>query len=638
MSVIVTRAVAWVFLLLGGLLAMPCEAQSRGDSKVNVSCSVSGDSCYAGDGVDYVVNVSGSASPERPSVEMPAGLSLGFVGGSDRSSRFVAIENGKRSERVEEGYVFQFRVTAERAGEYVIPAPKVVVGGKEYRGNPLRLRVLEPETDNGFGLSISVDNDAPYVGEPVRMRVMWRLAANVKNISIAALPGQEAFELATPHDRVPTGQQNDPTRVEFQMFGRTVVGVWSQEVVGGQATRVLSVEQVIVPKEAGTIELGPMSIAFDAVVGQKPRGFFDSPFDARDVTKRVVSRSNAVKLRVKALPERGRPADFRGLVGEYSVKASASATEVGVGEPFNLSVTIEGPDPLARIENPPIEEQAEFGSSFRASPEGWVAEAGPESNPRRMSISIRATDAGVSSIPALRFPYFDPKRGEYRVASSAAIPLKVRATRVVTTADGVRGESGSAPAAGSVPLALKGMGLLANSESADALVDEGWGMRELMGSRAGLAALAGPPVVCLAAVCVAWRRRVLGVASRRLSRERARGAAALRRAQNATQVHDALQGYVGVLMGREASALSAEESVGAIGDWWPELGSELGGLMRRCDSSRFGGVPTAAEELRADALSWLERVHRQALRDRRRWEVANWSVAGGAVLGEGVSA
>lgn len=597
---------AWVGMCV---ITRTCPAQQR----VEVTCSVSADSCYAGDGVDYVVNVSGSSGPERPTVDLPSGLSMEFVNGSDRSSRFVAIVNGKRDERVEEGYVFQYRLSALRAGQFVVPAPRVKVNGKEYSGTPVRLRVLEPESDDGFALSISVDNPRPYVGEPVRLRVAWRLATNVKNISIAALPGQDAFELATPHDRVPTGQQNDPTRVEFQMFGRAVVGVWTQETVRGQTVRVLNVEQVLVPREAGTVELGPLSVACDAVVGQKPRTFFDAPWDARDVTKRVVTRSGALKLDVRPLPEAGRPKEFGGLVGEYSLNATLSADKVGVGDPFTLRLTMNGPDPLARIELPALEDRVGFAESFKVSPEGWKAESGPESNPRTASISIRATDPRVSAVPSIEIPFFDPKRGEYRVARSGAIPITVRPTKVVTSADAIGG-TGKPASVGRVTLTPGNVGLEANSESIDVLRDEGWTLRDAASSPVGVTILGVPPIAFAWATWLARRGTGDSAARQRLWRAKTEAMRRVRNASDATAVCEAIQMFAGALLGRDGATLTAEESSRAISARWPSLGGELGAIVSACDAARFGATTAEAATLRNRAEAWLAQFDRKALR------------------------
>lgn len=606
-----------VVLLVASWLVAACAGQTQ---EVRVTCTTSAESCYSGDGVDYVVNVSGSSSPERPTIEVPPGLSMEFVGGSDRSSRFVAIDSsGRKSERVESGYVFQFRLTVSRSGQFVVPAPRVVVNGTTHEGTALRLRVLEPENDDGFVLSMSVDNDAPYVGEPVRLRVSWRLASSVKNISIAAVPGQDSLDLATPHDRAPGGRKDDPSRVEFQMFGRTVVGVWSEEAVRGQTFRVLTVEQVVVPLGAGSIDIGPMNIAFDAVVGQRPRGFFDAPWDARELTRRVVSRSNVVKLRVRPLPEAGRPAGFGGLVGRYSIKASAEPRSVGVGDPIKLTITVEGPDPLARVDNPALDGIIAFARSFKVSPEGWASESSPDGNPKKSSISIRVTDTGVTSIPALELPYFDPERAEYRTARSDPIPLKVRPTKVVTSADGVGGAGVHSPGAVGPALVQTARGLLANSESHDALRDEAWNVGGMVKSPLGVAFL-GAPIAAYAAAAWVVRRGSRSRSPRRtLARARKHALHGVARAAGAAEVSDALAAYVGVIVHREATTLEAEEAAGAVGDRWPTLREGLARLMNVCDASRYGDTPANMQELREGTIDWINHAHRVVL-GAKQWQ------------------
>ena len=52
--------------------------------------------------------------------------------------------------------------------------------------------------------------------------------------------------------------------------------------------------------------------------------------------------SQPLKLTVLPLPEEGKPSGFYGLVGQYTISASATPTKVNVGDPITLTVKVGG--------------------------------------------------------------------------------------------------------------------------------------------------------------------------------------------------------------------------------------------------------------------------------------------------------
>ena len=214
----------------------------------------------------------------------------------------------------------------------------------------------------------------------------------------------------------------------------------AQGELHGVTIPTFSMDLVVTPRRTGRLEIGPYRVAFDEVTGQKQRSFFDSPFDDLSVTKRAVVSSEPVLLDVRPLPEEGRPADFSGLIGVYSLEASAANTEANVGDPVPFSLTIHGPEPLGELKAPALEAQPGFAAQFKPAPEGWDAGAVNDSTPgqRTYSTTIRPTRDDVTQIPPIRLSYFDTATGRYEVALSKPIPLTVHPSKEFTLADAQR--------------------------------------------------------------------------------------------------------------------------------------------------------------------------------------------------------
>jgi hypothetical protein len=58
--------------------------------------------------------------------------------------------------------------------------------------------------------------------------------------------------------------------------------------------------------------------------------------------QRVTLTGSETRLTVLPVPTEGRPPQWQGLIGRYTLGASADRSELAVGEPLRLTVTIAG--------------------------------------------------------------------------------------------------------------------------------------------------------------------------------------------------------------------------------------------------------------------------------------------------------
>jgi len=610
-----TKVMLFLVALSLGLVAPISNAfaQAAGGGKgdpVSVSAQLDRTTVYINDSAVLTISVEGSSSPDRPALRLPDGIDGEFLGGGDNSSTFTAIINGSVQKRVTHQYQFRYRLTPAREGVYAIPGPEVTVSGRVYSAPPVRLAVVRPEQGGDFALRVEADNRDLYVGEPTRLRIVWTLAADVKSASFSRMPGLDAFELGTPRDRFPSGRAGgeDSSRVEVSMFGRTVVGTRGSETVSGKQLTTLTFDVVIVPNSSGTHDLGPMSITFDAVTGQRQRSFFDAPWDDPSITRRMSVMSDPVAVKVKPLPEAGRPADFTGLVGRYTLKTMAEPTSVSVGDPITLKLIVDGPDPTSRIEPPDLARLPDFGA-FKISSEGWRDDSGDLPGPRAFSTTIRVTDAKTTEIPALEIPSFDPERGEYFRARSVPIALTVRPTREITSADAVGAMPRPIPVGPTTSLDSAGAGPVANSGGAWVLADEGGGLFETVRSPLVAGVLIAPPLAFFAATLVRIKRQRDGHESARIARARREAVSSLTRAPadslSPAAIATALRRYAGAILRINPDAVTPVDCDGGERGDAHEL-AEIGRVLGDCDAGRFGGSPESAGALAARALAALE--------------------------------
>ncbi|HEY6000139.1 MAG TPA: hypothetical protein VI078_12695, partial [bacterium] len=133
----------------------------------------------------------------------------------------------------------------------------------------------------------------------------------------------------------------------------------------------------------------------------------------------------ASSLRVSALPEAGRPAAFGGAVGTFGFTASVRPTAVPAGEPVTLTMEIRGSGNIGPVAAPRVD----GGAGFKAfEPRLLAKETGADGLSGRLAFeqTVVPLTAASTSLPAVRFAYFDPEQGGYREIVRGPFPLALR--------------------------------------------------------------------------------------------------------------------------------------------------------------------------------------------------------------------
>jgi hypothetical protein len=178
---------------------------------------------------------------------------------------------------------------------------------------------------------------------------------------------------------------------------------------------VIEVERALVATTPGARTLPAPEALFVHAAGFVEGIQLDrEPVDPREA--RVVG--DPIALEFAPLPEEGRPADFRGAIGRFSLRAASDRTEVAVGERFRLSLRIAGEGTLPEESLPRVDDASGF-HAYATS----VAEADGE---RLVTYELAALSAHPSSSPPLSLAYFDPEPPVgYRVARAEPVALAV---------------------------------------------------------------------------------------------------------------------------------------------------------------------------------------------------------------------
>lgn len=580
--------------LLSGLLLWAAASTLYGQAQnLSARASVRANSVFVGETFRLTVQVSGSNSPEKPTLGKLEGGVATYLGGADNSRFMRRSINGRVTEINHLGYIFEYELRATKDGRLQIPPIEIKADGKSVRTQPLSLLVRKPSESDDFKLLVSLSKEKAYVGEQLVLEAVFYLRKNVNRFSLAApITSNPAFET------VQLESDNEQT---------------TKTLNGEQFNAVQIQRLLVVPKQAGRFDLEPETITFQGQEGtEMVRDFVGRPVRRPKYAKYVIA-SNKLSLEVVPLPTQGRPANFSGIVGDLSVSVQASPTNVSVGDPITLSVSLSGPPFLDPVELPPLGEQAGLKDNFKVPKER--EEGTINGNYKVFTQTVRAERPEVSEIPPITVSYFDTNAGRYQVAASQPIPLEVKATRVLTSGD-AEGVAGELDAQQELQSALQG--IAHNYRDAGALASQPLGFAGLT-SPGRLAFLAIPPALYALLFMAVMGKRKREANPEKVRARRALGSMQrdLASASTSEEVITVFCRYLGDKLTMTSSALTYRDVEGALRERKVE-GTVLEGIRSLFDAgeaSRYAGGSGEGNvaEHRESARKWaaeLEKVLR----------------------------
>jgi hypothetical protein len=561
---------------------------------------------YLGEPFVFQIQVSGSENPQQPDTSAIKDFNVLFQGGQQNSSNSITIINGKVTKDVRGGYYFSYQLTPTREGRLTIPSIKVIAGNSSAETDPIQISVGQPAETEDFKLRISLSSDRCYIGEPVILTATWYIGKDVRDFAFT-LPAlsDDAFKFA---DMEAAGQQS-ANALRIPVGNSEVTGVKGKGTLDGRDFTTVTFKKVLIPVRSGNITIAPATVSCNALVGyQRQRdsfndrmfnNFFNDDFfnSARTgVYNTVVVPSNSLSLKVLEVPETGRPSDFAGHIGRYSISAGAAPADVSVGDPITLTLKLSGPEYLENVDMPALEKQPALTRDFKIPSESARGEVSGKT--KVFTQTIRPLRAGIKEIPAIELPYFDPDTRTYQIARTEPIPLTVRETKLVTALD-AEGNSSDVAKAGSGVESLN-KGIASNYEDMTVIGELSGGSMSSLRSPLMKVLVFGPPLIYLLLLTGAYYYRhrngdSIKVRSRkaysRLSSAMKAGGQAASMSDGCAMVLDALRNYLGDKLHMTGNALTfndVKDRLSAGGLDQAAMG-ELEALFRKCEEGRYAG-------------------------------------------------
>jgi hypothetical protein len=509
--------------------------------------------------------------------------------------------------------VIRVLVVPEKPGTFTIPPISIVVDGKTWSSEPFTI-VARPSDNDGL-LTVELESrpQNPYVGQSATLvlrLIVQQYRDPTENITLSAgdmwsLIDAEGSSWGPFLQRVSQLAQarQRPTERETLKNDRT--------------TFVYEITDPWTPKRPGPPDLEEISIALNWPTGvRRTTDFFGrANVQLRSVRPLRVA-ATPIGLEARPLPESGRPDSFTGAVGRFTVAASATPTNVRVGDPITLTFTVRSQSGAATLESlaPPAFASIPALAGFRIPSEGVGGTV--RDREKTFTQTIRAEDPSLTEIPPIPFSYFDPDTNRYVEVATTAIPLVVEAAERIQLSD-IVGARATAPSRREQELTTVAGGLLANVPPAPALLG-----RPAPNIGPATAALVLLPPAVAAALFVGRaiaRRRAADPLRRRAQRAASVARAALERSRSSTggptspanAALDALTAYVGDRRGLPEGRRTRPEVVAALkhASIDPAIVEGVDRLLATCERSRY--APAGSETVSIDeARSLVDRLDR----------------------------
>jgi hypothetical protein len=311
------------------------------------------------------------------------------------------------------------------------PPPPIFSGGSIPKGVHL-------SDDGSAYVRLSVPKRELFVGESVPVEI----EVGMRSGFVSSLNGMPKL---TGDDFALNSLSRQPERSEKLINGENfVLFTWR------------SVLAVIKPGSFALSAQAPLTVKIrtrpkrDSQLDDRFGDPFWQNFFGATIPKDIDVVSPPQEVKVLELPAAGRPADFHGAIGTFSITSDISPGKADAGDPMTLRMRITGSGSFDRVDSTMLDHLDQWKtyppkSSFNTSdPIGF-------SGMKTFEQPVIASKAGMQTLPALSFSYFDPGSRKYETARSAPLTVSIspsQADSAATPSPAVAG-AGSRDASGS---------------------------------------------------------------------------------------------------------------------------------------------------------------------------------------------
>ncbi len=375
-----------------------------------------------------------------------------IVSGPNNSSYSSSV-NGNVTRRTAISYYLQ----PKKTGKLTVEGARAKVDGKIMNSNSAIVEVLSKNVDeqaqqnnNSDPFSSFFDDpvfeqqsqpqpqtefdDAPYIkaGQDLNKKINEVLQLKVTTTKNSCYEGEPIMATYKLYARVAVevGFSKRPSFSGFSAFDMEEPSQeYTYEVVNGKRFKVFTIRKVqLYPLQNGTLTLDPVEleckmrfVKYEAAASPN----FDAYDNGNYLSTQYLLKSPATKITVLPLPAAGKPADFKGAVGNFSINSITNTTETGKDDAVTLQVSVRGSGNFSMVQAPVIQWPQGLEAYDPAEKENLIKSVMPISGDKTFEYVFLCHQPGQVTIPAVQFSYFDIAAKAYKTIATKPITLSV---------------------------------------------------------------------------------------------------------------------------------------------------------------------------------------------------------------------
>jgi len=369
------------------------------NASTGVSLHVDRSSVTQNDAIKMTIKISGSQSAVTPRV---AGLQNFRVESGGTSSNFSMV-NGQVSSSIDQTYYLY----PKREGKFTIGPAVVPLNGKNYRSNAVTITVSKQASDAAqqshqpVFVTASVSDTNAYVGQTIFYTVKFYYSVSVRDLGIV-LPEGQGFLLK---------QVSKPSEYNSN--------------VKGKQYKVIEILHALTTEKTGTFNIPPTVMKMNVLQRQQSRhghSLFDNFFTS---TRPHSVQSQPIKLTISPLPEANQPANFTGLVGEFTINANLDPHRIEAGESTTLSLQISGTGNVQLIPDISVPDMDNI-KVYSDKPEITINETSAGfTGQKNMKWALVPQKEGNYDIGPFSISFFSTEKDQYKTVSTQKMNLVV---------------------------------------------------------------------------------------------------------------------------------------------------------------------------------------------------------------------
>ncbi len=427
-----SRIFCWFLLLLG------CHTQAQ----ISIKTMVPQDPIGVGDAfrVQYVVSNTDRISKiyplQFPGFRMATGPDA-YAGHSQSAGRTIASQN------------ITFTLQALRTGRFGIPAITVEVDGVIFTSEPASVVVVsqqEAEKWRSRKNALPAADNPSFLapGEDPLQKIKQNLFVKVLVDRDHCVPGQPVVATFKLYSRL--SSQSDIIKYPaFYGFAvQDMVDLSDKQVdneeINGKLFAVHTMRAVqLYPLRPGDYQVDEMRIAnkvsfSKTTVSAKTEqeiseGMFggnaDAAPDPNAVSYDYEIVTQPIRIKVNPLPAAGKPDNFTGAVGKFSIAATVSTQQLDRNQEGILEIKITGAGNFSQLGAPDLKWPDGVDAFQPRVKEVIDIKTAPVSGSKIFRFPFVVANAGSYELPACTFSFFDPDSNKYRRLKTEPITIAV---------------------------------------------------------------------------------------------------------------------------------------------------------------------------------------------------------------------